>query len=137
MVEPLPSEGDEATITAMSPIVAVGQYLSTNSAKSTFLHNTGLVVKAISSKLPHDQDMQAQNNVVSALQTQVHSLTETLCETRRDIVRCRQDIMVLKPDYQTFAMLFRSLGEMKAKVMLLHQTVQHENVSVRSNELSF
>ena len=92
MVEPPPSEGGEATITAMSALAAVGQYLSTNSAKSTFLRNTGLVVKAISSKLPHDQDMQAQSNVVSALQTQVHSLTETLCETRRDIVRCRQDM---------------------------------------------
>ena len=92
MVEPPPSEGGEATITAMSALAAVGQYLSTNSAKSTFLRNTDLVVKAISSKLPHDQDMQAQNNVVSALQTQVHSLTETLCETRRDIVRCCQDM---------------------------------------------
>ena len=57
MVEPPPSEGGEATITAMSALAAVGQYLSTNSAKSTFLRNTGLVVKAISSKLPHDQDM--------------------------------------------------------------------------------
>ena len=92
MVEPPPSEGGEATITAMSALDVVGQYLSTNSAKSTFLRNTGLVVKAISSKLPHDQDMQAQNNVVSALQTQVHSLTETLCETRRDIFRCCQDM---------------------------------------------
>ena len=90
-MEPPPSEGGEATITAMSTLAAVGQYLSTNSAKSTFLHNTGLVVKAISSKLPHDQDMQAQSNVVSALQTQVHSLTGTLCE-RRDIVRCCQDM---------------------------------------------
>ena len=88
-MEPPPSEGGEATITAMSALAAVGQYLSTNSAKSTFLRNTGLVVKAISSKLPHDQDMQAQNNVVSALQTQVHSLTETLCETRRYIVQCQ------------------------------------------------
>ena len=70
MVEPPPSEGDEATITAMSPLAAVGQYMSTNSAKITFLCNTGLVVKAISSKLPHDQDMHAQNNVISALQTQ-------------------------------------------------------------------
>ena len=76
----------------MLALAAVGQYLSTNSAKSTFLHNTGLVVKAISSKLPHDQDMQAQNNVISALQTQVHSLTETLCETRTTMVRCRQDM---------------------------------------------
>ena len=92
MVEPPPSEGGEATITAMSALAAVRQYLSTNSAKSTFLHNTWLVVKAISSKLPHDEDMQAQSNVVSALQTQVHSLTETLCETRRDIVRCCQDM---------------------------------------------
>ena len=91
MVEPPPSKGDEATITAMPPLAAVGQYLSTNSAKSTFLRNTGLVVKAISSKLPHDQDMQAQNNVISTLQTQVHSLTET-CEARTDIVRCRQDM---------------------------------------------
>jgi len=124
MVEPPPSEGDEATITAMPPLPAVGQYLSTNSTKSAFLHNTGLVVKAISCKLPHDQDMQAQNNVISALQTQVHSLTETLCETRRNIA-------------QTFAMLFRSLGEMKARVMVLHRTIQHENVTVRSNEPSF
>ena len=92
MVEPPPSEGGEATITAMSALDVVGQYLSTNSAKSTFLHNTGLVVKAISSKLPHDQDMQAQSNDVSALQTQVHSLTETLYETRTAIVRCRQDM---------------------------------------------
>ena len=81
MVEPLPSEGGEATITAMSALVPVGQYLSTNGAKSTFLRNTGFVVKAILSKLPDDQDMQGQNNVISALQTQVHSLTETLCET--------------------------------------------------------
>ena len=88
MVEPPPFEGGETTITAMSALAAVGQYLSTNSAKSTFLCNTWQVVKEISSKLPHDQDMQAQNNGVSALQTQVHSLTETLCETRRDIVRC-------------------------------------------------
>ena len=92
MVEPPPSEGGEATITAMSSLAVVGQYLSTNSAKSTFLRNTGLVVKAMSSKLPHDQDMQAQSNVVSALQTQVHTLTETHCETRTDIVRFRQDM---------------------------------------------
>ena len=64
MVELPPSEGGEATITTMSALAAVGQYLSTNSAKSTFLRNTWLVVKAISSKLPHDQDMQAQNNVI-------------------------------------------------------------------------
>ena len=87
-----PFEGGEATITAISALAAVGQYMSTNSAKSTFQRNTGLVVKEISSKLPHDQDMQAQNNVIYVLQTQVHSLTETLCETRTSIVRCRQDM---------------------------------------------
>ena len=44
--------------------------------------------------------------------------------------------MVLKPDYQTFAMLFRSLGELKAKVMVLHRIIQHEKVTVMSNEPS-
>ena len=44
MVEPPPFEGDEGTITAMSPLAVVGQYLSTNSANSMFLRNTGLVV---------------------------------------------------------------------------------------------
>ena len=61
MVEPpQPPESDEATITTMSSLAAVGQYLSTNSAKSTFLRNTGLVVKAISSKLPDDQYMKVK-----------------------------------------------------------------------------
>ena len=137
MVEPLPSEGGEATITAILALAAVGQYLSTNSAKSTFLRNTRLVVKAISSKLSHDQDMQAQNNVISALQTQVHSLIETLCETRTDIVRCRQDMHGFETRLSDICYLFRRLGEMKARVMVLHQTIQHENVIVRSNELSF
>src|SRR4051812_11238896 len=76
----------------MSPLATMGQYLSTNSAKSTFLHNTRLVVNAISSKLPHDRDMQAQKKVISALQTQVQSLTETLCETRTTTIQCHQDM---------------------------------------------
>ena len=134
-MKPPPSEGGEATITAMSALTAVGQYLSTNSAKRTFLRNTELVVKAISSKLPHDQDMKSQNNVVSALQTQVHSLIETFVKQGQPLFDVVKICMVLKPDYQTFAMLFRSLGEMK--VMVLHRTIQHENVTVRSNELSF
>ena len=96
MVELPPSECLEATRTATSPLAVVGQYLFTNSAKSAFLRNTGLDAKAISSKLPHDQDMQAQRNVVSVLQTQVHSLIETLCETRRDIVRCLQDMHTIR-----------------------------------------
>ena len=36
--------------------------------------------------------MQAQSNVVSVLQAQVHSLTETLCGTRINIAQCRQDM---------------------------------------------
>ena len=40
-----PPEGDEATTGTMSPLAAVHHYLSTNSAKSTFLRNSGLVVK--------------------------------------------------------------------------------------------
>mgnify|MGYP003352241880 CR=1 FL=1 len=131
MVEPPPSEGGEATITAMSALAAVGQYLSTSSAKSTFLRNTGLVVKAISSKLPHDQDMQAQSNVVSALQTQVHSLTETLCETRRDIVRCRQDMHGFETRLSDICYVVQEPREMKARIMVLHRTIQHENVTVR------
>ena len=90
--QPQPPEDAEATTGTMSPLAAVRKYLSTNSAKSTFLRNSGLVVKAISFKLPHNQDMQAQNNVISALQTQVQSLTKTLCEIRTTIVRCRQDM---------------------------------------------
>jgi len=34
--QPQPPEGDEATIGTMSPLAALRQYLSTNSAKSTF-----------------------------------------------------------------------------------------------------
>ena len=45
MVEPPPSEGGEAPITAMSALAAVGQYLSTNSAKSTFPRNTACLLR--------------------------------------------------------------------------------------------
>ena len=136
-MEPPPSVGGKATITAMSALAAVGQYLSTNSAKSTFLRNTGLVVKAISSKLPHDQDMQAQSNVVSALQTQVHSLTETLCETRRDVVRCCQDMHGFETRLSDICYVVQEPRGNEGEVMVLHRTIQHENVTVRSNELSF
>ena len=53
--QPQPPEGDEATTGTMSPLAAVRQYLSTNSAKSTFLRNSGLVVKVTSSKSPTEQ----------------------------------------------------------------------------------
>ena len=55
---PQPPEGDEATTGTMSPLAAV--HLSTNSAKSTFLRNSGLVVKVTSSKLPTEQNLPAR-----------------------------------------------------------------------------
>jgi hypothetical protein len=55
--QPQPTEGDEATTGTMSPLAAVHQYLSTNSAKSTFLRNSGLVVKVTSSKSPTEQNL--------------------------------------------------------------------------------
>ena len=137
MVEPLPSEGDEATITAMSPLAVVGRYLSTNSAKSTFLRNTGFAVKAISSKLPHDQIMQAQNNVISALQTQVHSLTETLCETRTTIVWCHQDMHGFENRLSHIYYVVQEPRRNEGGGYGAPSTIQHENVIVRSNELSF
>ena len=53
--QPQPPEGDEDTTGTMSPLAAVRQYLSTNSAKSTFLCNSGLVVKVTSSNLPTEK----------------------------------------------------------------------------------
>ena len=54
--QPQPPEGDEATIGTMSPLAVVRQYLSTKSAKSTFLSNSRLVVKVTSSKPPTEQN---------------------------------------------------------------------------------
>ena len=90
--QPQPPEGDEATTGTMSPLAAVRQYLSTNSAKSTFLRNSGLVVKVTSSKSPTEQNLPARQSDIYVLQTQVHCLTETLCETRRNIAQCHQDM---------------------------------------------
>ena len=58
--QPQPPEGDEATTGTMSPLAAVRQYLSTNSAKSTFLRNSRLVVKVTSSKLPTEHNLPAR-----------------------------------------------------------------------------
>ena len=69
--QPQPPEGDEATTGTMSPLAAVRQYLSTNSAKSTFLRNSGLVVKVTSSKSPTEQNLPARQSDISVLQTQV------------------------------------------------------------------
>ena len=45
--------------------------------------------------------------------------------------------MVLKPDYQTFASLFKSNGGKKVKIVLLHQILQPETLALRSNDLCF
>ena len=90
--QPQPPKGDEATIGTMSPLVAVRQYLSTNSAKSTFLRNSGLVVKVTSSKSPTEQNLPARQSDISVLQTQVQSLMEVISETRIVVDKCRQNM---------------------------------------------
>ena len=90
--QPQPPEGDEATIGTMSPLGAVCQYLSTNSAKSTFLRNSGLVVKVTLSKSPTEQNLPARQSDISVLQTQVQSLMDVVLETRIVVDKCRQDM---------------------------------------------
>ena len=90
--QPQPPKGDEATTGTMSPLAAVHQYLSTNSAKSTFLRNFGLVVKVTSSKSPAEQNLPARKSDISVLQTQVQSLMDVVSETRIVVDKCRQDM---------------------------------------------
>ena len=90
--QPQPPEGDEATIGTMSPLVVVHQYLSTNSAKITFLRNSGLVVKVTSSKSPTEHNLPARQSDISVLQTQVQSLMDVVSETRIVVDKCRQDM---------------------------------------------
>ena len=90
--QPQPPEGDEATTGTMSPLGAVRQYLSTNNAKSTFLCNSGLVVKVASFKSPTEQNLPARQIDISMLQTQVQSLVDVVSETRIVVEKCRQDM---------------------------------------------
>ena len=90
--QPQPPEGDEATTGTMWPLAAVRQYLSTNSAKSTFLRNSGLVVKVTLSKSPTEQNLPARQSDISVLQTQVQSLMDVVSETRIVVEKCRQDM---------------------------------------------
>jgi hypothetical protein len=76
----------------MSPLAAVRQYLSTNSTKSTFLRNSGLVVKVTSSKSPTKQNLSVRQSDISMLQTQVQSLMEIVSEIRIVVDKCRQDM---------------------------------------------
>ena len=102
-----------------------------------FLRNTRLVVKAISSKQPHDQDMQVQLNVVSALKTQVHSLTESLCETRRNIAQCRQDRHGSETRLSDICYVVQEPRGNEGEGYGAPSDIHHENITVRSNELSF
>ena len=90
--QPQPPEGDEATIGTMSPLAAVHQYLSTNSAKSTFLRNSGLVFKVTSSKSPTEQNLPARQSDIYVLQTQVKSLMDVASETKIVVDKCREDM---------------------------------------------
>jgi hypothetical protein len=90
--QPQPPEGDEATTGTMSPLDAVRQYLSINSAKSTFLCNSGLVAKVTSSKPPTEQNVLARQSDIFVLQTQVQSLIEVISKTRIVVDKCRQDM---------------------------------------------
>ena len=76
----------------MSPLAAVRQYLSTNSAKGTFLRNFGLVLKVTSSKSPTEQNLPARQSDIYVLQTQVQSLVDVVSETRIVVEKCRQDM---------------------------------------------
>ena len=76
----------------MSPLAAVHQYLCTNSAKSTILRNSGLVVKVTSSKSPTKQNLPAKQSDISMLQTQVQSLMEVVSETKIVVDKCREDM---------------------------------------------
>ena len=135
--QPQPPEGDEATTGTMSPLAAVRQYLSTNSAKSTFLRNSGLVVKVTSSKSPTEQNLPARQSDISVLQTQVQSLMDVVSETRIVVDKCRQDMNGSKQDNQTFASLLKSNGVKKVEIVLLHQILQPETLALRSNDLCF
>ena len=90
--QPQPPEGDEATTGTMSPLATVRPYLSTNSAKSTFLRNFGLVVKVTSSKSPTEQNLPARQSDIYVLQTQVQSLMDVVLETRIVVDKCHQDM---------------------------------------------
>ena len=88
--QPQPPEGDEATTGTMSPLAVVR--LSTNSAKSTFLRNSRLVVKVTSSKSLTEQNIPARQSDISVLQTQVQPLMDVVSETRIVVEKCRQDV---------------------------------------------
>ena len=135
--QPQPPEGDEATTGTMSPLAAVRQYLSTNSAKSTFLRNSGLVVKVTSSKSPTEQNLPARQSDISVLQTQVQSLMDVVSETRIVVEKCRQDMNGFETRLSDICFVVQEQWRKKGKIVLLHQILQPETLALRSNDLCF
>ena len=124
--QPQPPEGDEATTCTMSPLVAVRQYLSTNSAKSTFLRNSGLVVKVTSSKSPTEQNLPARQSDISVLQTQVQSLMDVVSETKIVVDKCCEDMNVFETRLSDICFVVEEQWRKKGKIVLLHQVLQPE-----------
>ena len=133
--QPQPPEGDEATTGIMSPLAAVRQYLSTNSAKSSVLRNSGLVVKVTSSKSPTKQNLPARQSDISVLQTQV--LMDVVSETRIVVEKCRQDMNGFETRLSDIRFVVLEQWQKKMEIVLLHQILQPETLALRSNDLCF
>ena len=108
------------------PLDAVRQYLSTNSAKSTFLRNSGLVVKVTSSKSPTEQNLLARQGDISVLQTQVQSLMEVVSETKIVVDKCREDMNGFKTRLSDIFFVVQDQWRKKGKIVLIHQILQPE-----------
>ena len=119
--QPQPPEGDEATTGTMSPLTGVCQYLSTNSAKITFLRNSRLVVKVTTSKLPTGQNLPARQSDISVLQTQVKSLMDVISETRIVVDKCHQDMNGFETRLSDICFVVQEQWWKKGMIMLLHQ----------------
>ena len=132
-----PPKGDKATTGTMSPLAAVRQYLSTNSAKSTFLRNCGLVVKVTSSKSPTEQNLPARQSDISVLQTQVQSLMDIVSETKIVVDKCREDMNGFETRLSDICFVVQEQWRKKGKIVLLHQILQPETLALRSNDLCF
>ncbi len=118
--QPQPPESDEATTCTMSPLAAVRQYLSTNSAKSTFLRNSGLVVKVTSSKSPTEQNLPARQSDISMLQTQVQSLMDVESKTKIVVDKCREDMNGFEIRLSDICFVVQERWRKNGKIVLLH-----------------
>ena len=128
--QPQPPEGDEATTGTMSPLATVRQYLSTNSAKSTFLRNSGLVVKVTSSKSPTKQNLPARQSDISVLQTQVQSLMDVFLETIVVVEKCCKDMNGFETRLSDIRFAVQEQWRKKVKIVLLHQILQPETLAL-------